>query len=84
MMGANLVLALIIGSTFYDPPSSTTPRAPPTRRQPALPPRARLSFYHPATEAAAGIVADIPVKFGAAVVFNLLLYFLAGLRREPG
>jgi hypothetical protein len=42
------------------------------------------AFYHPATEAIAGIVADIPVKFMQAVVFNIVLYFLAGLRYTPG
>ncbi|OQO11651.1 hypothetical protein B0A48_03378 [Cryoendolithus antarcticus] len=36
-----------------------------------------------ATEAIAGIIADIPVKFATAVAFNLTLYFMAGLRREP-
>lgn len=41
------------------------------------------AFYHPATEAIAGIVADIPVKFLLCVGFNVILYFLAGLRREP-
>lgn len=42
------------------------------------------AFYHPATEAIAGIVADIPVKFVQAVVFNIVLYFLAGLRYTAG
>jgi ABC-type multidrug transport system ATPase subunit len=42
------------------------------------------AFYHPATEAIAGVVADIPVKFALAVVFNTILYFMAGLQREPG
>ena len=42
------------------------------------------AFYHPATEAIAGIVADIPVKFLQATVFNIVLYFLAGLRYTPG
>ena len=41
------------------------------------------AFYHPATEAIAGIVLDIPLKFFQAVAFNVVLYFLAGLRREP-
>jgi ATP-binding cassette subfamily G (WHITE) protein 2 (PDR) len=41
------------------------------------------AFYHPATEAIAGIVVDIPLKFAQAVCFNLILYFMAGLRREP-
>lgn len=42
------------------------------------------AFYHPATEAIAGVVSDIPVKFTIAVVFNLILYFLAGLHRSAG
>jgi ATP-binding cassette subfamily G (WHITE) protein 2 (PDR) len=41
------------------------------------------ALYHPATEAIAGVVSDIPVKFITTVVFNLILYFLAGLRRKP-
>ena len=41
------------------------------------------AFYHPATEAMAGVVSDIPVKFCIAVAFNVILYFLANLRREP-
>ncbi|KAF1834047.1 hypothetical protein BDW02DRAFT_353173 [Decorospora gaudefroyi] len=42
------------------------------------------AFYHPATEAIAGVVADIPVKFLQAVVFNIILYFLAQLRYTAG
>ncbi|KAH9868944.1 hypothetical protein J1614_008021 [Plenodomus biglobosus] len=42
------------------------------------------AFYHPACEAIAGIVADIPVKFVQAVVFNIMIYFLAQLRYTPG
>jgi ATP-binding cassette, subfamily G (WHITE), member 2, PDR len=41
------------------------------------------AFYHPWTEAMAGIVLSLPVKFIEAVCFNLVLYFMAGLRREP-
>lgn len=41
------------------------------------------AFYHPSTEAIAGILSDIPVKFALAVAFNLILYFLSNLRREP-
>ncbi|KAH0534149.1 GTPase-activating protein [Glutinoglossum americanum] len=43
----------------------------------------QASLYHPFAEALAGVVSDIPVKFGIAVFFNIILYFLAGLRREP-
>jgi ATP-binding cassette, subfamily G (WHITE), member 2, PDR len=41
------------------------------------------AFYHPWTEAMAGIVLDIPIKFVQAVCFNIILYFMAALRREP-
>jgi ATP-binding cassette subfamily G (WHITE) protein 2 (PDR) len=41
------------------------------------------SFCHPFVEALAGVVSDAPVKFIIAVCFNLILYFLAGLDREP-
>lgn len=41
------------------------------------------AFYHPATEAIAGVIGDIPVKFAVAVAFNVILYFLSGLRRKP-
>jgi ABC-type multidrug transport system permease subunit len=41
-----------------------------------------FAFYHAFCEAFAGILADIPIKFVVAVVFNVILYFLGGLRRE--
>ncbi|EXJ78566.1 hypothetical protein A1O1_08967 [Capronia coronata CBS 617.96] len=41
------------------------------------------AFYHPFTEAVAGIVADLPIKFCVTTIFNVILYFLAGLRTEP-
>lgn len=41
------------------------------------------SFCHPAVEALAGVVSDAPVKFVIAICFNLIIYFLAGLRPEP-
>ncbi len=39
-----------------------------------------FAFYHPFTEAVAGIVADLPIKFCVAIGFNIILYFLGGLR----
>ena len=42
------------------------------------------AFYHPFAEALAGIVSDIPVKFLIAICFNMILYFLSGLRYEAG
>jgi ATP-binding cassette subfamily G (WHITE) protein 2 (PDR) len=52
-------------------------------QRPIVEKHASYAFYHPATEAIAGIVADIPVKFVQAVAFNIVLYFMSGLRREP-
>ncbi|KAL7754992.1 hypothetical protein ACKLNR_014749 [Fusarium oxysporum f. sp. zingiberi] len=53
-------------------------------QRPIVEKHASYAFYHPAAEAISGIVADIPIKFISATVFNIILYFLAGLRREPG
>ncbi|KAG4429722.1 GTPase-activating protein [Cadophora sp. M221] len=52
-------------------------------QRPIVEKQASYAFYHPFTEAMAGIVADIPVKFAIATCFNIILYFLSGLRREP-
>ena len=52
-------------------------------QRPIVEKQASYAFYHPFTEALAGIVSDLPIKFLLAVVFNIILYFLAGLRREP-
>ena len=53
-------------------------------KRPIVEKQASYAFYHPAAEAVAGIVADIPIKFVVAVCFNIILYFLGGLRKEPG
>lgn len=52
-------------------------------QRPIVEKQASFAFYHPFTEAMAGIVADVPVKLIIAVCFNIILYFLSGLRREP-
>jgi ATP-binding cassette subfamily G (WHITE) protein 2 (PDR) len=52
-------------------------------QRPIVEKQASYAFYHPFTEAMAGVVADIPIKFMIATGFNIILYFLAGLRREP-
>ncbi len=38
------------------------------------------SFYRPWTEALAGFITNLPIKLIAAIAFNIILYFLAGLR----
>ncbi|KAK9371702.1 ABC-2 type transporter-domain-containing protein [Lipomyces chichibuensis] len=42
-----------------------------------------FAFYHAFSEALAGVVSDVPVKFVIGTCFNIILYFLAGMRREP-
>lgn len=42
-----------------------------------------FAFYHAYAEAFAGVLSDIPIKFIIATVFNVILYFLGDLRREP-
>ncbi|PON27717.1 ABC-2 type transporter [Trichoderma gamsii] len=100
-----IVMALIIGSIFFDTPANTNGFFAKGSvlfiaillnaltaiseinnlysQRPIVEKHASYAFYHPATEAAAGIAADIPIKFITATVFNIILYFMAGLRREP-
>lgn len=101
-----IIMALIIGSIFYDTPNTTsaffqkggvlffavllnaliaiTEINTLYAQRPIVEKQASYAFYHPFTEALAGIVSDIPVKFAIAVCFNIILYFLAGLKREAG
>jgi ABC-type multidrug transport system permease subunit len=51
-------------------------------QRPVIEKQASYAFVHPFAEALGGIVADIPVKFVAAVVFNIIFYFLASLVRS--
>ncbi|KFA50638.1 hypothetical protein S40293_04917 [Stachybotrys chartarum IBT 40293] len=100
-----LIMALILGSTFYGTPNTTAGFYSKGSvlflavlmnaltaiseinslyaQRPIVEKHNSYAFYHPATEAAAGIVADIPIKFLTGTVFNIVLYFMAGLRREP-
>jgi ATP-binding cassette, subfamily G (WHITE), member 2, PDR len=52
-------------------------------QRPIVEKQASYAFYHPFAEAMAGIVSDIPVKIMISICFNIILYFLAGLRTEP-
>jgi ABC-type multidrug transport system ATPase subunit len=44
----------------------------------------RYALYHPSAEAFASMLTDIPAKTLNAIGFNLILYFMTNLRREPG
>ncbi|KAK0130195.1 hypothetical protein ONS96_000718 [Cadophora gregata f. sp. sojae] len=78
-LGATLFIAILLNAlTAVSEISSLY------NQRPIVQKHTSYAFYHPATEAAAGVVSDIPIKFITAVVFNVILYFLSGLRREPG
>nr|POE75585.1 zeb2-regulated abc transporter 1 [Quercus suber] len=101
----NIIMALIIGSVFYDTPAATAGFTSKGAtlffailinalsaiseinglyvQRPIVEKHKSYAFYHPATEAAAGITLNVPLKFLEASAFNIILYFLSGLRREP-
>ncbi|KAJ5116193.1 hypothetical protein N7456_000541 [Penicillium angulare] len=103
---SNIIMALIIGSTFYNSPDSTAGFMSKGAalffavllnaltamseinslyaQRPIIEKHNSYAFYHPFTEAIAGVIADIPVKFALAVCFNIILYFLVGLQRKAG
>lgn len=41
-------------------------------------------MYHPFAEAIASMLCDMPYKIGNAIIFNITLYFMTGLRQTPG
>ena len=102
----NFIMALIIGSVFYNLKETTdsffqrgallffaillnafgsmleilTLYA----QRPIVEKQSRYALYHPSCESFASMLTDMPYKIGNAIVFNLALYFLTNLRREPG
>ncbi|KAL2857306.1 putative multidrug resistance ABC transporter [Aspergillus pseudoustus] len=44
---------------------------------------ARYALYHPSAEAFASMLMDLPYKILNTISFNIILYFMANLRREP-
>ncbi|PGH03637.1 hypothetical protein AJ80_08658 [Polytolypa hystricis UAMH7299] len=53
-------------------------------QRPIVEKHARYALYHPFSEAIASMVCDLPYKFLNSFTFNLPLYFMTNLRREPG
>ncbi|KIW13112.1 hypothetical protein PV08_08299 [Exophiala spinifera] len=51
-------------------------------QRPIVEKQVSYAFYHPFAEAIATVIADLPVQILTAVIFNITLYFLGGLRRE--
>ncbi|EGD94355.1 ABC transporter [Trichophyton tonsurans CBS 112818] len=110
---SQIMMALIIGSLFFDTPQTTdgffakgsviffaillnglmsiteinglckaTDPIVPNAQRPIVVKHVNFAFYHAYSEALAGIVADIPIKFLLALVFNIIIYFLGGLERS--
>ncbi|KAL4806551.1 ABC-2 type transporter-domain-containing protein [Aspergillus unguis] len=102
----NFIMALIIGSVFYNLNNDTgsfysrgallffavllnafgsaleilTLYA----QRPIVEKQARYAMYHPFAEAIASMLCDMPYKTLNAITFNIPLYFMTNLRREPG
>lgn len=53
-------------------------------QRPIVEKHARYALYHPSAEAFASMLTDIPYKIANAIFFNITLYFMVNLRREPG
>lgn len=53
------------------------------RQRPIVEKQASYAFYRPWTEALSALVIHLPLKLCAACTFNVILYFLAGLRTKP-
>jgi len=53
-------------------------------QRPIVEKQSRYAFYHPSAEACASMLTDLPYKIVNTICFNLVIYFLTHLRREPG
>jgi ATP-binding cassette subfamily G (WHITE) protein 2 (PDR) len=53
-------------------------------QRPIVEKHSRYALYHPSAEAFASMLTDLPYKIVNAITFNLVLYFMTNLRREPG
>ncbi|KAF2830546.1 hypothetical protein CC86DRAFT_162822 [Ophiobolus disseminans] len=53
-------------------------------QRPIVEKHSRYALYHPSAEAVASMLTDMPYKIVNAITFNLVLYFMTNLRREPG
>ncbi|WVQ84203.1 hypothetical protein IAT38_006354 [Cryptococcus sp. DSM 104549] len=102
----NFIMALIIGSVYYNLPVSTSSFFARGgllffavllsafssaleililyAQRGIVEKHSRYAFYHPSAEAVASSLTDIPYKITNCVAFNLTLYFMTNLRREPG
>ncbi|KAI1483164.1 ABC transporter ABCl1 [Daldinia eschscholtzii] len=102
----NVVMALIVGSVFYNMQpntssfyqrgallffaclmnafSSALEILTLYAQRPIVEKHSRYALYRPSAEAVASMLVDMPYKIVNSIVFNLTLYFITNLRREPG
>ncbi|KAH6876526.1 ABC transporter [Thelonectria olida] len=53
-------------------------------QRPIVEKHARYAFHHPSAEAVSSSLVDMPYKIANSILYNLILYFMTNLRREPG
>ncbi|TGO54860.1 hypothetical protein BCON_0101g00320 [Botryotinia convoluta] len=53
-------------------------------QRPIVEKHTKYAFYHPVAEACGSMLCDIPNKLFSTIFFDLALYFMTNLRREPG
>ncbi|PKS10963.1 hypothetical protein jhhlp_002722 [Lomentospora prolificans] len=53
-------------------------------QRPIVEKHARYALYHPSAEAVASMLVDMPYKVMNCIAFNVVLYFMTNLKREPG
>ncbi|KAH7139880.1 ABC transporter ABCl1 [Dactylonectria estremocensis] len=102
----NFVMALIIGSVFYNLDqtsssffqrgaliffacllnafSSALEILTLFAQRPIVEKHSRYALYHPSAEAVASMLCSMPYKILNSIFFNITLYFITNLRREPG
>lgn len=102
----NFIMALIIGSVFYNLPDNTSSFYSRGAllffavllnafssaleiltlyaQRPIVEKQSRYAMYHPFAEAVSSMLCDMPYKISNAIIFNITLYFMTNLRREPG
>lgn len=53
-------------------------------QRPIVEKHVRYALYYPSAEALASLICDLPYKISNTILFNLTIYFMTNLRREPG
>ncbi|KFY20922.1 hypothetical protein V491_03314 [Pseudogymnoascus sp. VKM F-3775] len=53
-------------------------------QRPIVEKHSRYALYHPSCEAIASMLTDMPYKICNSIIFNLIIYFMTNLNREPG